>query len=163
MKAFIAALVAVTTEAVTIGDSSYHPEEVTYYEDHTYKTYNPQFFYRDVPVEVIEKYYHAHSDASDSSQVDSLKSDYDSYYSDECPPWRYDCTDSSDYSKHSSDDSGSVESHDHDHGYYGYDYFASDDSDLYEYQLKHYGYGYHNPDLHSHYRVTERHEKVPEV
>lgn len=67
MKAFIAALMTVATEAVHLGDSSYHPEDLTYYEDHTYKTYEPNFFYRQAPVTIIEKYYHAHSDASQSS------------------------------------------------------------------------------------------------
>ena len=141
---------AAASEAITIGDASYHTsDQVTYYDDHTFLESEPIFFYREVPVRIIEKYYHAHSSASDSSEVDSYESDLDSFYSDECPPWKYDCTDSSDYSKHSSDDSGSVESHDHDHGYYGYDYFASD-SDHYD-------------DLHAHLRETWRHEKVPEV
>ena len=150
MKAFIAALMAAATEAVDLGDAQYqHSHETTYYEDHTFLESEPIFFHREIPVTITEKYYHAHSAASDSSQVDSYASDLDSFYSDECPPGNYDCTDSSDYSKHSSNDSRSVESHDHDHGYYGYDYFASDSE--------------HYDDLHAHYRNTERYEKVPEV
>ena len=150
MKAFVATLMATAASAVAITDSSYnHSDETTYYEDHTYTTHNPIFFHREVPVRIIEKYYHAHSDASQSSEVDSYASDYDSFLSDECGPWAYDCTDSSDYSKHSSDDSAGVSSHDHDHGFYGYDYFASDSE--------------HYDDLHAHYRETERYEKVPEV
>ena len=149
MKGFIAALMAVATEAVSLEEPSYHPKEVTYYNDHVYKESDPIFFYHDVPVEIIEKYYHAHSDASHSSQHDSIASDFDSFYSDECPPGHYDCTDSSDYSLHSSNDSSNIESHDHDHGYYGYDYFDSEEE--------------HYDDFHAHYRVSHRHEKVPEV
>lgn len=149
MKAFIAALMATASEAVSLADSTYHPDEVTYYNDHVYREHEPIFFHRDVPVTIVEKYYHAHSDASNSSDVDSLESDLDSFYSDECPPGHYDCTDSSDYSIHSSDDSSNIESHDHDHGYYGYDYFDSEEE--------------HYDDFHAHYRTTERYEKVPEV
>ena len=67
MKTFIAALLGVATEAVSLGESSYHPDKVTYYNDHVYRESDPIFFYRDVPVEVVEKYYHAHSDHSQSS------------------------------------------------------------------------------------------------
>ena len=145
MKAFVATLLATATQAVTIADS----KQATYYEDYVYKTPNPIFFNRHVPVQITEKYYHAHSGASQSSQEDSYESDLDSFYSDECPPWKYDCTDSSDYSKHSSDDSAGISSHDHDHGFYGYDLYVSDSD--------------YSGDLHAHYRQTERKVKVPEV
>ena len=150
MKAFIAAAMVAATEAITLGEADHHHStETTYYEDYTFMESEPIFFHREVPVKIIEKYYHAHSGASDSSDRDSYESDLSSFYSDECPPGNYDCTDSSDYSDHSSDDSGSVESHDHDHGYYGYDYFDSNSE--------------HYDDLHAHHRETWRHEKLPEV
>ena len=87
-------------------------------------------FVRLQPVIVYEKYNHAHSGESASNEEDSLHSEHQSFYSDNCP-YAYDCTDSSDYSKHSSDDSKGHTSHDHDRGYYGYDYYHSDTDSRY--------------------------------
>ena len=100
-------------------------------------------------MELIEKFTHAHSGESASEEVDSLHSDHSSHYSDDCP-YAYDCSDSSDFSLHSSDDSKGHPSHDHDRGYYGYDYYHSDTDSRYD-------------DKHAHIRVTERYQKVPEV
>ena len=51
MKAFIGTLLATATQAVAIANPSYHTSaETTYYEDHVYKTANPIFFHREVPV-----------------------------------------------------------------------------------------------------------------
>lgn len=67
MKAFIATLMVAASEAARLGDSHHKPTETTYYEDYTFKESEPVFFNRSVPVKIIEKYYHAHSSASDSS------------------------------------------------------------------------------------------------
>ena len=148
MKTFAAALLTVGALSTQIYTDTV--DHLGYYKDKVTRSSSPFTFTRLVPVRTVTKYFHAHSDASDSSDVDSLASEHDSHYSDGCPG-RYDCTDASDFSSlHSSDDSDGVSSHDHDHGYYGYDYFFSDTES-------------HSDDLHAHLRVTERHKAVPEV
>ena len=149
MKYFASTLLAVSASATGLEHSSYHGPSTPYYQDHVFTTTEKVPFNRLVPVQVVEKYYHAHSDASDSSDSDSHHSDHSSHYSDDCP-YAYDCTDSSDYSLHSSDDSAGHSSHDHDHGYYGYDYYYSDTDSR-------------SDDVHAHLRVTERYQKVPET
>lgn len=149
MQTFASSLLATVAFATSLENPAYHGPRLPYYKPSVITTTSDFNFTRLVPVTIVEKYYHAHSDASDSSDVDSLASDHDSHYSDDCP-FAYDCTDSSDYSLHSSDDSAGVTSHDHDHGYYGYDYFYSDTDSHYD-------------DLHAHLRVTERYQEVPET
>ena len=119
---------------------AYEEPETPYYADYAFIITEPIPFYRLEEVEVIEKFTHAHSGESASEEVDSLHSDHSSHYSDDCP-YVYDCTDSSDFSLHSSDDSKGHSCHDHDRGYYGYDYYYSDTDSRYD-------------DKHAHIRVT---------
>ena len=144
---FATALLSASTHAAEA--PRYQGPKTPFYVDHVFITTEKVPFNRLRKVEVVEKFEHAHSGESASDEYDSLHSEHSSYYSDDCPN-RYDCSDSTDYSLHSSDDSKGHTSHDHDRGYYGYDYYYSDTESHYD-------------DRHAHIRVTERYQKVPEV
>ena len=149
MKQTVFASALLSASASAAEAPRYEGAATPYYQDYVFTTTEHVPFNRLQRVEVVEKYEHAHSGDSASGEYDSLHSEHSSFYSDDCPN-AYDCTNSSDFSLHSSDDSKGHTSHDHDRGYYGYDYYYSDTESHYD-------------DLHAHLRVTERYQKVPEV
>ena len=149
MKQTVFATALLSASASAAEAPQYHGPETPYFEDHVFTYTEKVPFNRLQKIEVVEKFEHAHSGESASGEYDSLHSEHSSHYSDDCPNG-YDCTRSSAYSLHSSDDSKGHTSHDHDRGYYGYDYYYSDTESRYD-------------DKHAHLRVTERYQKVPEI